>query len=72
MGMADLMRARRVLLVVSGAHKREVLARMIEGGLTTSLPASFLRMHEDALCLCDRDAAGGLAGPGTSASNSMD
>lgn len=61
LGMADLMRSRRVLLVVSGAHKREVLARMLAGGLTTSLPASLLRMHPDALCLCDRAAAEGIA-----------
>ena len=61
LGMADLMCSRRVLLVVSGAHKREVLARLWHGGLTTSLPASLLRMHPDTLCLCDRAAAEGLA-----------
>ena len=61
LGMADLMRSRRVLLVVSGAHKREVLARVLRGGLTTALPATLLRMHPDTLCLCDRAAAEGLA-----------
>lgn len=61
LGMADLMCSRRVLLVVSGAHKREVLARLVRGGLTTALPGSFLRMHPDALCLCDREAAEGLS-----------
>lgn len=61
LGMADLMCSRRVLLVVSGAHKREILARLLGGGLTTSLPASLLRMHADTLCLCDRAAAEGLA-----------
>jgi 6-phosphogluconolactonase/glucosamine-6-phosphate isomerase/deaminase len=55
------MGSRRVLLVVSGAHKREVLARLLNGGLTTALPGSLLRMHPDALCLCDRAAAGALA-----------
>jgi galactosamine-6-phosphate isomerase len=60
LGMADLLRAQRVLLVVSGAHKRDVLAGLVSGGITTSLPGSFLRMHPDALCLCDRDAAAAL------------
>lgn len=60
LGMADLMRARRVLLVVTGAHKRDVLARLVTGGITTALPGSFLRMHADTLCLCDRAAAEGL------------
>ena len=69
MGMADLMRARREsLLVVSGAHKREVLARMIEAGSRRRCPPRSCGCTKDALCLCDRDAAGGLAGPGTSAS----
>lgn len=62
LGMADLMRARRVLFLVSGAHKRDVLARLVRGGLTTSLPGSLLRMHPDTLCLCDRAAAAGLDG----------
>jgi putative deaminase/isomerase len=58
LGMADLMCSRRVLLVVSGAHKSEVLARLVNGGLTPALPGSLLRMHPDCLCLCDLAAAG--------------
>lgn len=62
LGMTDLLRSRRVLLLVSGAHKRDVLTRLVRGGLSTSLPGSLLRLHPDALCLCDRAAAAGLAG----------
>ena len=62
LGMADLMRARRVLLLISGAHKRDVLERLVRGGLTTALPGSLLRMHPDTVCFCDRAAAAGLDG----------
>lgn len=60
LGMADLLRARRVLLLVSGSHKQDVLARLVRGGITTSLPGSLLRLHPDTLCICDRAAAAGL------------
>jgi galactosamine-6-phosphate isomerase len=62
LGIADLLRARRVLLLVSGAHKRDVLARLVKGGITTALPGSLLRLHADTLCLCDGAAAAGLDG----------
>lgn len=60
LGMIDLMSSRRVLLLVSGAHKREVLARLVNGGIGAELPGSFLRMHANALCICDREAAADL------------
>lgn len=59
LGMADLLLARRVLLLVSGAHKRAVLGRLLEGRISTRLPASFLHLHPRADLLCDRDALPG-------------
>lgn len=59
LGLGDILRARRILLMVSGAAKRTPLARLAAGRVTPTLPASFLRLHGDAVCLCDRDAASG-------------
>ena len=59
LGLGDILRARRVLLLVSGAAKREPLARLAARRVTPALPASFLWLHADAVCLCDRDAAAG-------------
>ena len=57
LGLGDILRARRVLLMVSGTAKRTPLARLAARRVTPALPASFLWLHGDAVCLCDRDAA---------------
>ena len=59
LGLGDILRARRVLLLVSGAAKRAPLARLAARRVTSALPASLLWLHGDAVCLCDRDAAAG-------------
>jgi len=58
-GMNLILAARRVLLLVSGAHKRDVLSRALEGPQTPSLPASYLR-DTDLTVLADIEAARGL------------
>ena len=66
LGLGDILRSRRILLLVSGAAKRAPLARLAERRVTPQLPASFLWLHGDAVCLCDEDAAAdtGLGGAG--------
>ena len=63
LGLGDILRSRRVLLLVSGAAKRAPLARLAERRVTPQLPASFLWLHGDAVCLCDKDAAAGTGLP---------
>jgi galactosamine-6-phosphate isomerase len=58
LGMADILRSRRILLLVNGNRKRPALRRLMKGGITTRFPASFLCLHPDATMLCDREAAG--------------
>jgi 6-phosphogluconolactonase len=48
-------RARRVLWVVTGSEKKEMLRRLLEGDV--SIPAGRVR-REQALVLADRAAAG--------------
>ena len=56
MGMGALLGARRVLLLVSGAHKHRVLRAAVEGPVTPDLPASFLQRHPGAVVVADRAA----------------
>ncbi len=56
-GMAELMEAREVWLVVTGGRKADVLARMLEGDIGDHLPASFLRDHNNASVMADASAA---------------
>ena len=48
MGMADIMNARRILLVAHGANKRDALKPLLDGSAVTPRnPASFLLLHPD-------------------------
>ena len=55
-GMDLIMAARRVLLIVEGERKREILARTLDDPPTPLVPASLLQRHPDVTVLCDRAA----------------
>ena len=57
LGMGDILRSRKVLLLVSGTHKREAMQSLRDPRVSTSFPASLLWLHADATCLCDREAS---------------
>ena len=60
MGMATILQARRIVLVATGRGKADCVRQMIEGPLTTTLPASFLQVHRDVLVMLDEAAASEL------------
>jgi glucosamine-6-phosphate deaminase len=55
-GMDLLLAARRTLLVVSGAHKYEILHRAVEGPQSPDVPASYLQRASNVTVLADRAA----------------
>lgn len=55
-GMSILLAARQTLLVVSGAHKRAILRRAVEGPITPDVPASYLRHAANVTVLADKVA----------------
>jgi galactosamine-6-phosphate isomerase len=58
LGMAEILQARRILLLVSGKDKRKPLQRLLRGEISTEFPASLLCLHPNTTVLCDREAAG--------------
>lgn len=56
LGMADLLQSRHVLLLVTGAAKRQPLQQLLNGCITTKFPASLLHVHPNAMLLCDEQA----------------
>jgi glucosamine-6-phosphate deaminase len=59
MGMAALLAARTIVLVVSGEGKRSILRRSLEGPVGPTVPASFLReVRSDVTVIADRAAWG--------------
>lgn len=60
MGIGTIMRAKSVLLIVSGADKAEILAKVIAGPVTPQVPASILQFHPNAVVVADEAALSGL------------
>jgi glucosamine-6-phosphate deaminase len=59
-GMDLLLAARRTLLMVSGAHKHQMLHRVVEGPQTADVPAAYLQSASNVMVLADRAAWQGL------------
>ena len=56
-GMARLLEAGRLWLLVTGSRKAEILRAAVEGPETPDVPASFLRRHPGCRVLADASAA---------------
>jgi galactosamine-6-phosphate isomerase len=56
LGMADIMHAGQILLLVNGSHKAEPMRRLMGREISTDFPASMLWLHPSVVCLCDREA----------------
>jgi glucosamine-6-phosphate deaminase len=57
MGIGTMLRARRIVLIVTGARKASMLARAMEGPVTPAVPASFLQLHAACEVWADAEAA---------------
>lgn len=56
LGMRDILQAKKILLLVNGEHKRDVMTGLLRQEITPRLPASFLWLHPDVTCFCDAAA----------------
>lgn len=61
MGMATILQARSIVLLATGRTKAACVARLVDGPITTELPASFLQLHHDVHVMLDDAAASGIA-----------
>lgn len=57
LGLATLMEARHIILVVSGAHKAETVKRLISEEISEKLPATLFRTHPSFKIFLDAEAA---------------
>ncbi len=60
MGISDILKAKRIVILACGANKAKAVYDMISGEISESCPASALRLHADVTALVDREAAGRL------------
>jgi len=56
LGMANILQSRCILLLISGSKKKEITSTLLNRQISTALPASFLWLHPNVVCLVDREA----------------
>lgn len=56
MGIKNIMQAKMILVVVSGAGKAKILKEVLEGPVTPQVPASILQMHTNVTIVADEAA----------------
>ena len=60
MGVGTILEAKRLLMLVTGESKAEILARAVEGPVTAMVSASAIQLHPRCVVICDEAAAGTL------------
>ena len=53
MGVGSIMQADKILLLVSGENKRDILTKTLYGPVNTAVPSSILQLHADLTVLTD-------------------
>ena len=56
MGIQSVFKAKKIVILASGADKAEAVKAMLKGNISTSCPASLLCLHPDVVFICDKEA----------------
>ena len=56
MGIGTIMAAKKIVMVVTGADKKEILRKTFWGPVDPQVPASILQFHQDVTLVCDEAA----------------
>jgi glucosamine-6-phosphate deaminase len=57
MGIGTILAARSIVLIATGETKTDAVSAMLYGGVTTSVPASFLQLHPQVTVMLDESIA---------------
>lgn len=56
MGLKNIMHAKKIVVLASGANKAKAVYGMLKGPVTETLPASVLQLHPDCILIVDEAA----------------
>lgn len=56
MGISNIMKAKKILMLISGANKADTVVKLLNGEVTPDFPASILNEHPDVTVIIDQDA----------------
>ncbi len=56
MGMGDILKAKKILLIIKGRHKAKVVKELLDTNkITTSNPSTFLKLHNNVIVLMEKN-----------------
>jgi 6-phosphogluconolactonase/glucosamine-6-phosphate isomerase/deaminase len=61
MGMANVMKARCLLMLANGSSKAAIIHKACDGPVTNQVPASYIQQHRHAVIMVDKAAAAELS-----------
>lgn len=56
MGIAEIMKAKKIVLIATGKNKAEAMKKLLSKKVTTDFPASVLHLHKDVVVVTDEEA----------------
>ena len=56
MGIASILKSRRIIIMANGKNKHDAVAKLLTDEITTSNPATMLKVHSDVTLICDKEA----------------
>lgn len=59
-GIREIMAAKKIIVMASGAHKQDIVARAVDGDIGEDCPVTLIRGHENIHMVFDDAAAGKL------------
>lgn len=62
MGVGTILDARRIVMLVTGEHKADIIAKAVEGPVTSMISASAIQFHRNVVVIVDEAAASKLEG----------
>lgn len=57
MGLGGIMKSKKIIVIASGEGKAEAVKAMVNGKISTNMPASMLQMHRNVVVIIDEAAA---------------
>jgi galactosamine-6-phosphate isomerase len=56
LGMRDILSSKMILIIIQGVQKKDIIKRFLSKKVTNLLPASYLWLHPNVVCLIEKNA----------------
>jgi galactosamine-6-phosphate isomerase len=56
LGMADILLSKKIIILINGAPKREIVKKFLSKKISSLVPATFLWLHPNVICLIESEA----------------